>query len=181
MVEPNLPAARVEGMICLLRGQRVMLDSDLAALYEVETKALKRAVNRNRDRFPPDFLFQLTLEEARILRCQIGALGWGTYAKYRPYAFTEQGVAMLSSVLRSERAVRVNIAIMRAFVRLRETLTAHRELAHKLTELERRVTGHDENIQNLFEAIRQLITPPEPRRKQIGFSVREKRARYGRR
>lgn len=170
------------GMIHLIRGQRVMIDSDLARLYGVQTKDLNKAVNRNARRFPPDFAFQLDTKEVRYLRFQIGtsSSGYGG-RRYRPWAFTEQGVAMLSSVLRSERAVEINVAIMRAFVRLREALSATREFAAKLGELERRVTGHDEHIQALFEAIRQLMTPPDPPRKEIGFHVKEGRATYGRR
>lgn len=130
-------------VILLLRGQKVILDRDLAALYGVPTKSLNRAVKRNLDRFPADFMIQLTAEETAALRCQIGTLKRGQHFKYLPCAFTEQGVAMLSSVLRSPQAVQVNIAIMRAFVRLRETLSPHRDLAHKLAELERRIEGHE--------------------------------------
>jgi hypothetical protein len=156
-----------------------MLDRDLASLYGVETKVLKRAVRRNADRFPPDFMFELTAEEAEFVRCQLGTLQTGPHFRYLPLAFTEQGVAMLSSVLQSPQAVQVNIAVMRAFVRLRETLSLHKELAHKLTELERRIESHDESIQTLFEAIRQLMTPPAPpQKKPIGFHVREKAAEY---
>ncbi|MFZ4396007.1 MAG: ORF6N domain-containing protein [Kiritimatiellia bacterium] len=168
----------IEQVILLLRGQKVILDRDLAALYGVPTKSLNRAVKRNLDRFPADFMIQLTAEEAAALRCQIGTLKRGQHFKYLPCAFTEQGVAMLSSVLRSPQAVQVNIAIMRAFVRLRETLSLHRDLAHKLAELERRIEGHDENIHNLFDAIRQLMAPPPSPRRQIGFQVRERRAVY---
>lgn len=150
-----------------------MLDSHLAALYDVETKNLNKAVRRNRERFPQDFMFQLTPDEARSLRCQFGTLKRGQHSKYLPYAFTEQGVAMLSSVLKSRQAVRVNIAIMRAFVRLREALSLHKELAHKLAELERKIESHDESISTLFEAMRQLMTPPEKPPKEIGFHIKE--------
>jgi len=176
--ESPVPVNRIESAIFLLRGQRVLLDADLAALYGVETKALKRAVKRNIARFPSDFMFALSPEEARILRRQSGALRHGEHAKYAPYAFTEQGVAMLSSVLHSERAIVVNIAIMRAFVLLRETLAAHKDLSQKLAELEQRITSHDDRIQTLFDAIRQLMRPPAEPRKQIGFGVREGRAPY---
>ncbi len=170
---------QIEQAILLLRGQKVMLDRDLAAMYGVETKQLKRAVKRNRDRFPPDFMFELTEEEAVSSRCQFGTLKRGQNIKYLPYAFTEQGVAMLSSVLQSPCAVQVNIAIMRAFVRLRETLSLHKELAHKLTELERRIESHDEGIRTLFEAIRQLMaSPAPPAKKPIGFHVKENLAKY---
>lgn len=170
--------ALIEQVILLVRGQKVILDRDLAALYGVPTKSLNRAVKRNLDRFPSDFMIQLTAEEAASLRCQSGTLKRGQHFKYLPCAFTEQGVAMLSSVLRSPQAVQVNIAIMRAFVRLRETLSLHRDLAHKLSELECRVEGHDENIRNLFDAIRQLMAPPASPRRQIGFQVRERRSTY---
>jgi len=175
-----IPAERIEKAILLIRGQKVMLDSDLAALYGVETRVLKQAVRRNRKRFPSDFMFELTKEENRSLRSQNVILEPGRYSKYLPFAFTEQGVAMLSSILNSERAIEVNIAIMRVFVRLREMMATHKELAFKLIELEERLEGHDEQIQNIFEAIRQLMTQPEPARKKIGF-VNEPAAKYGRR
>jgi phage regulator Rha-like protein len=156
----------------------MMLDEHLAELYGVETKALKRAVRRNRDRFPADFMFELRAQEYAALRRQFGTLKRGQHAKYLPYAFTEQGVAMLSSVLRSKRAVLVNVEIMRAFVRLREILATHRQLAGKLAELERRMATHDEQIQAIFEAIRQLLNAPEPPRGRIGFQARDPRTRY---
>ena len=173
-----LQPERIEQAILLIRGQRVMLDRDLAALYGVETKNLNKAVRRNVERFPADFMFQLTADEADSLRFQFGTLKRGQHFKYLPYVFTQEGVAMLSSVLRAPRAAQVNVAVMRAFVRLRETLALHKELAHKLAELERKIEGHDENIRTLFAAIRQLMTPSEPPRRQIGFGVRERRARY---
>ena len=178
--QPVIPAEQIERVILVLRGQKVMLDTDLAALYGVEAGALNRAVKRNLDRFPSDFMFQLTLEEAQNLRCQIG-ISSSSYGgrRYLPYVFTEQGVAMLSSVLRSKQAVQVNVAIMRAFVRLRETLTLHKELAGKLGDLERRIEGHDTAIRSLFEAIRQLMAPPSPPPKpEIGFHVKEDAAPY---
>ena len=173
-------AEGIEHGIFLIRGHRVMLDFHLAALYGVETKNLNKAVKRNLERFPHDFMFRLEPEEGENLRFQIGTSSAGHGGRrYVPYAFTEQGVAMLSSVLSSPRAVRVNIAIMRAFVRLRETLSLHKELAHKLAELERKITGHDESIHTLFEAIRQLMTPPvEQSGKEIGFHVKEDGAPY---
>jgi len=176
-IQSNEPAvlvsgAEIEHAILLIRGQKVMLDRDLARLYDVETKALNRAVKRNFDRFPADFMFQLTVEEHESLRFQSGTLKRGQHSKYLPFVFTQEGVAMLSGVLRSPRAARVNIAIMRAFVRLRETLSLHKELAHKLADLERRIENHDENIRSLFDAIRQLMTLPETPRRQIGFHVR---------
>jgi len=153
-----------------------MLDADLAELYGVETKALNRAFMRNRERFPEDFAFQLTENEFEDLRCQIGTSRWGG-RRYLPYAFTEQGVAMLSSVLRSKRAVQVNIEIMRAFVRLREILATHKDLARKLEALEKR---YDSQFRVVFDAIRQLMTPPESKKRKIGVLVREKAIRYGR-
>lgn len=162
---------QIEQAILLVRGQRVMLDRDLAATYGVTTGNLNKAVQRNRSRFPADFMFQLTADEAS--RFQIGILKKGLHFKYLPYVFTQEGVAMLSGVLRSPRAEQVNIAIMRAFVRLRETLSLHKELAHKLSELERKIENHDENIRTLFEAIHQLMTPPEEPRREIGFHVKE--------
>lgn len=164
-----VPLERIEKVIFLIRGQRVILDSHLAVLYGVETKALKRAVRRNHERFPSDFLLELTTPEYKALRRQFGPLEKGKHAKFLPYAFTEQGVAMLSSVLRSQRAIRVNVAIMRAFVRLRETLAAHRELAVKLRELERKIESPDEGIHTLFEVIRRLMSPASLPRRQIGF------------
>jgi len=171
-------ADQIERAILLLRGRKVLLDRDLAALYGVETKNLNKAVRRNLDRFPEDFMFQLTAEEADSLRFQFGTLKRGQHFKYLPYAFTEEGVAMLSSVLKSQRAVQVNIAIMRAFVRLRETLSLHKELAHKLAELEHKIENHDESIRTLFEAIRQLMTPLEKPQKQIGFHIKEDSVPY---
>src|SRR5438445_7465004 len=148
-----IPAERIEKAILLIRGHKVMLDRDLAKLYGVTTFNLNKAVKRNRGRFPEDFMFQLTKDEADGLRFQIGILkpGRGRHSKYAPYAFTEQGVAMLSSVLRSARAVEVNIAIMRAFVRLREVLATHKDLARKLEELERKFGEHDEKFHLVFE------------------------------
>jgi hypothetical protein len=161
----------IEARILVLRGVRVMLDADLAALYEVETKAPVRAVERNAERFPPDFKLQLTEEEFRNLRCQIGtSSSWGG-RRYRPYAFTQEGVAMLSSVLRSPQAVRVNIEIMRAFVRLRAAAAEHRDLAHRLDELEAR---YDSQFKAIFDAVRALMTPPAPPRKRIGFRANDR-------
>ncbi len=160
-------AIKVERRIFLIRGQNVMLDFDLAELYGVETGALKRAVNRNRDRFPEDFLFQLTAKEMDALRCQIGTSKQGRGGRrYLPYAFTEQGVAMLSSVLRSPRAVQVNIAIMRTFVRLREMLLSNVDLARKLAVLENK---YDAQFKVVFDAIRELMLPPEQPKRRIGF------------
>ena len=178
MSKQIIPVGRVAQSIRHLRGEKVLLDSDLARLYGVTTSNLNKAVSRNRGRFPADFMFRLTAEEARNLRFQFGISSWGGRRAF-PYAFTEQGVAMLSSVLHSERAVKVNIAIMRAFVRLRQTLETNRELAQKFSELEKRVGKHDEEIAAILEAIRQLMASPEKPRREIGFHVREKAARYG--
>ena len=173
------PIERIETLIHLVRGEKVLLDADLAKLYGVETKALNRAVTRNRSRFPSDFMFQLTAEEVRTLRCQIGTSKTGRGGRrYLPYVFTEQGVAMLSSVLRSERAVQVNIAIMRAFVGLRRMLASNESLSRKLAELERRLEGHDRSIKSLFDAIREMMTPPEEPNREIGFHIKENGVPY---
>jgi len=160
-----IPTERITRAILLIRGQKVILDTDLAVLYEVETKALNRAVKRNVGRFPPDFMFELTKDEAERLRCQFGTSKRGG-RRYRPYAFTEQGVAMLSGVLHSRRAVRVNIEIMRAFVQLRQMLSSHADLARKLEALEKK---YDAQFKVVFDAIRELTTPPAPPKRRIGF------------
>jgi hypothetical protein len=161
-----VPVERIERSILLVRGQRVILDADLAALYEVETRILVRNVKRNADRFPPDFMFQLTKEEFDALRSQSGTSNGRGGRRYRPYVFTEQGVAMLSSVLNSPRAIQVNIEIMRAFVRLRALLASNEELARRLDALEQK---YDAQFKVVFDAIRQLMSPPEPKRRPIGF------------
>ncbi len=179
----------IENRIYFIRGHKVMLGKDLAHLYGVSTKRLNEQVKRNIKRFPEDFMLQLAREEMLMfevgtsgLRSQIATLNnqpsgsrvigsmRGKHIKYLPYAFTEQGVAMLSSVLNSERAIQVNIAIMRAFVKLRQILSTHKELVHKLNKLERKTEKHDVEIQSIFEAIRQLMAlPPEKPRRMIGF------------
>lgn len=165
----------IENQIFVIRGLKVMLSTHLAGLYGVEAKVLMQAVKRNLTRFPEDFMFQLTWEELETAsRSQIVTLNKarGENVKYLPYAFTEQGVAMLSSVLNSERAVQVNIVIMRAFVKIREILATHKELAAMIRELEHKVSKHDTDILTIFEAIRQLMAPPpEPPKKRIGFHV----------
>ena len=173
-----IPVERVQQLIFLVRGEKVMLDSHLARLYGVTTGNLNKAVKRNQQRFPPDFMFQLTDEEATVLIFQSGRSEQRGGRRHNPYAFTEQGVAMLSSVLRSERAVRVNIAIMRAFVGLRRLLATNEVLARKLAELERRLEGHDQAIRSLFDAIRELAAPPSKPRREIGFHVKEDRVPY---
>ena len=169
-----IAAPPVETAILLVRGQRVLLDRDLAAMYGVTTGNLNKAVRRNLGRFPADFMFQLTSEEAEDVSFQIGSLKKGLHFKHLPCVFTQEGVAMLSGVLKSPRAEQVNVAIMRAFVRLRETLSLHKELAQKLAELERKIENHDGSIRTLFDAIHSLMTPPpeEPRR-EMGFHVKE--------
>jgi len=159
----------IEQKIYFIRRKRIMLSVDLAELYNVEPRALIQAVKRNAERFPEDFMFQLSDTEYANLKSQIVISSWGGARRANPYAFTEQGVAMLSSVLRSKRAITINILIMRAFVKLREILYTHKELASKLTELEHKVAGHDDDIKALIAAIRQLMRPPEHRKKQIGF------------
>jgi hypothetical protein len=168
-----VPSERIAGAIMFLRGLKVMLDVHLASLYGVPTKTLNRAVKRNAGRFPSDFMFQLTREEFGLLRFQFGTSSWGG-RRHLPYAFTEQGVAMLSSVLRSERAVRVNIEIMRTFVRLRQILSSNAELARRLAAIERK---YDAQFKIVFEAIRELMSPAKvAARRPIGFGPwKEKR------
>jgi len=163
-----IPPDRIERSILLIRGQKVMLSTDLAVLYQVAPRVLVQAVKRNMARFPQDFMFQLTEEEFSNLKSQIVISSWGGLRRARPYAFTEQGVAMLSSVLRSKRAIQVNIEIMRAFVRLRKMLASHTELARKLNALEKK---YDAQFKVVFDAIRELMKPPEPKRRPIGFHV----------
>lgn len=159
----------IEHKILLIRGHKVMLDSDLADLYGVEVKRLNEQVRRNLERFPEDFMFQLNNQEVTPLRSQFATLkvGRGEYRKYAPYAFTEQGVAMLSSVLHSPRAIQVNIEIMRAFVKLRQLLISHKDLAAKLDQMEK---TYDHNFQIVFQHLRQLMQPPPlPPKRKIGF------------
>jgi phage regulator Rha-like protein len=176
-----VPIGEIEQRILLIRGQRVIIDADLARLYDVSTKQLNQAIRRNIERFPDDFMLQLTWDEAQRLRSQIVTLNVthtggeaprrGQHMKYRPYAFTEHGAIMAASVLKTEQAVKVSVYVVRAFVKLREMLSAHKELAAKLAELERKLDKHDGQIVCLIEAIRQLMTPPpEPKRKPIGFA-----------
>ena len=163
----------IESRIFIVRGQRVMLSTHLAELYEVEPRALVQAVKRNIERFPDDFMFQLSPEEFANLKSQIVTSSWGGARRATPYAFTEQGVAMLSSVLRSERAIHVNIEIMRAFVRLRQMLASNAELACKLAVLEKK---YDLRFKAVFEAIRELMEPVEAKKKRpIGFAEWEKK------
>jgi hypothetical protein len=170
-----VPTEVIEGRIFFLRGQKVMLSMHLAELYQVEPRVLIQTVKRNIERFPQDFMFQLKKEEYALLKSQFVISSWGGLRRATPYAFTEQGVAMLSSILRSKRAIQVNIEIMRAFVRLRKILTSNAELARKLEALEKK---YDAQFKVVFDAIRQLMAQPEPVRKKIGFHVREKHSRY---
>ena len=171
--------ANVEGAIHLIRGQRVMLDFDLAAIYGVTTKRLNEQLRRNRSRFPSDFALQLTAEEFTNLKSQIATSSFHGGRRYRPWVFTEHGALMLASVLNSEIAVQASVRVVRAFVRLREMVAANAQLAVKLEELERRFDSHDDAIANLFATLKQLLEPPEaPKRREIGFHVREEAARY---
>ncbi len=161
-----VPMDHISGKIYQIRGMRVILDMDLAGLYQVETKALKQAVKRNMDRFPDDFMFELTADEFEDLRSQIVTSSWGG-TRFMPMAFTEQGVAMLSSVLRSARAIQVNIQIMRAFSQLRRMLGGYKELKRKIEDMEQR---YDQNFQIVFEAIKQLLEVEAKPKKRIGFT-----------
>ena len=173
-MDVSVPVEVIKGKIFLIRGQKVLLDSDLAEMYGVEPKVLNQAVKRNIIRFPPDFMFKFSDAEYAdwiSLRSQIVTLkkGRGVHRKYLPNVFTEQGVAMLSSVLNSTRAVQVNIAIMRAFVQMRELASSNREIARKLEELEKKYDKHDTQFMVVFDAIRQLMAPPETKKRKIGF------------
>lgn len=175
-----IPVEAIERRIFLIRHKKVMLDSDLAQLYGVSTKRLNEQVKRNRKRFPSDFRFQLSEHEKSEVVANCDHLKNLRFSPVLPYAFTEHGAIMLASVLNSFRAIEVSMYVVRAFVNLRETLAMHRTLAQKLSELERRFEKHDEEIQSLFHAIRQLMTPPEPKRGKIGFILKERAAKYGR-
>ena len=164
------PPARVERTILLIRGQKVILDADLARLYEVETRALNQAVRRNRERFPEDFVFQLTPEEKAEVITKCDHLARLKYSPNQPLAFTEHGAIMAASVLNSPRAVEVSVYVVRAFIKLRETIVANKGIARKLVQIERRLAGHDQEIRGLVVAIRELMTPtPPPKRRRIGF------------
>ena len=180
MRDTKLPAlAKADPPILTVRGQKVILDSDLADIYGVPTKRLNEQVRRNSDRFPPDFLIRLTpeeLEEIQRSRSQNATLKRGSNIKYLPFAFTEHGAIMAATLLNSPQAVQMSVFVVRAFVRLRQSLAGYTELKRRLDELE---ASYDEQFAALFEAIRELMTPPEPPRKEIGFKVREPRVRYG--
>jgi len=174
-----VPIESIVSKIIFLRGEKVLLDRDLAELYGVETKVLKQAVRRNIKRFPSDFMFELSKEEFEDWRSQFVTSNSDKMGlRYKPMSFTEQGVAMLSSVLKSERAIKVNIAVIRAFVRLRQMLASNAELARKLEEMEKK---YDEQFKVVFDAIRALMTPPETKKRKIGFEVKEPKGRYGKR
>ncbi|HKQ83300.1 MAG TPA: ORF6N domain-containing protein [Steroidobacteraceae bacterium] len=172
-----VPVERIAQSIFIVRGHKVLLDADLAALYGVATKVLLQAVKRNLERFPRDFMLRLTAAEWAALRSQFVTSNDGRGGRrYAPYAFTEQGVAMLSSILKSPRAIATNIEIMRAFVRMRELLVSNKELAQKLVELEHKVSSHDQAITGVLKAIRELMNPKEPNRRPIGFvELKEKK------
>jgi hypothetical protein len=166
----------IERRIYVIRGQKVMLDRDLAGLYQVETKALNRAVKRNVTRFPEDFMFQLTAAEAEDLRCQIGTSSWGG-RRYRPHAFTEHGAVMLASVLNSRRAVEMSIVVVRAFIMLREVMATHRELARKIEELERNQKEHGRHIAAIYDMVKKLVAPPSRPARRIGYPAPSAQAR----
>jgi hypothetical protein len=169
----------VENMIIILRGQKIILDSDLARIYGVPTKVLNQAVKRNADRFPPDFAFQLIDQEVVRLRSQIVTSNLGRGGRrYNPYAFTKHGAIQAANILNSKQAIRMGVFVVRAFVRLREALAVHKNMARKLEALEKKVGHQDTQIQEVFEAIRQLMKPPEKPKRRIGFTAEEKKAVY---
>jgi hypothetical protein len=172
-----VPIETIAQTILVLRGQKVILDADLARLYGVTTTRLNQQVRRNSERFPADFVFQLTEDELENLMLQNATSSWGGRRK-PPLAFTEHGALMAASVLNTPRAAEIGVYVVRAFIRLRELLATHAELSHKLLELEIRVDGHDEQITALIEAIRQLLAPEQTSQRQIGFRVKERRRRY---
>ncbi len=171
-MKPAIPDEVILSKIYLIRNQKVMLDRNLAELYGVETRQLKRAVKRNIKRFPEDFMFEFTKEELENLRCQFGTLKRGEHSKYLPYAFTEQGVAMLSSVLNSDRAIMVNIQIIRIFTKMREIILTHKDVLLKVEQIEKKVINHDKKIQLVFEYLKKFITYQEKPPKKIGFQIK---------
>ena len=174
-----IPAGRIENIILVIRGQKVILDRDLAQLYNVTTKRLNEQVRRNRSRFPDDFIFRLTDEEKAQVVANCDHLSTLKFSPSLPNAFPEHGAIMAASVINSPRAIEANIFVVRAFVRLRKMVETHTELLQKVGELEHRIESHDEQIQAILEAIRQLMMPPVKPRKKIGFEVKEKKAAYG--
>ncbi|MFA6979391.1 MAG: ORF6N domain-containing protein [Ignavibacteriaceae bacterium] len=179
-VKEIIPTERIENKILLIRGQRVMLDRDLAELYGVPTKVLNQAVKRNNERFPTEFMFVLTKAEKDELVTNCDRFNSLKHSTVLPFAFTEYGALMLASVLNSPRAIEAGIYVVRAFVHLKEILLTHKELAQKLKELEYKIETHDEQITAIFEAINQLLTPPPAPKRKIGFEVKEKSVKYGR-
>jgi ORF6N domain len=173
-----IPPERIENLILFFRGHRVIVDADLAELYGVATKALNQAVKRNRKRFPQDFMFRLNKMEKSEVVTNCDHLARLKFSPVLPYAFTEHGAIMLANVLNSDRAVETSVFVVRAFVRLREVLASNRQLAEKLRELEQRISTHDEHIQVIFEAIRQLLSPQKSTQRQIGFHVKESRGKF---
>ena len=173
----------IETVIQTIRREKVILDSDLARIFGVETRVLNQAVRRNLKKFPSDFMFRLNLSEARQLNRSQAVIGSQKHRdpRFLPYAFTEHGAIMAANVLNSRRAVQMSVFVVRAFVHLRRMVGAHNDMAAKLSELERKVASHDGNIRALFDAIRQLMAPPDPKKRKIGFLVEEKAAAYGRR
>lgn len=169
---PVIKGENIVNQIYFIRGEKVMLDFDLAMLYEVETRTLKQAVRRNISRFPEDFMFELTFEELNSLRSQFVTLKRGEHSKYKPFAFTEQGVAMLSGILKSEQAIAVNIAIMRTFVQVRKLMDTNKELAKKIDALEQK---YDEQFDSVFNAIRELIHQENEPRKPVGYKLKRSR------
>ncbi len=176
--EGLVPVESVEKTISIVRGQKVILDADLAKLYGVSTKRLNEQVKRNRDRFPQDFMFRLTPEEKAEVVANCDHLSTLKYSRALPHAFTEHGAIMAATVLNTRRAIEASIFVVRAFVRLREVLATHKELARKLAELEQHLESHDQQIQTIFEAIRQLMSPSKTSKRKIGFEVKEPPARY---
>ncbi len=173
-----VPIDRIESSILLIRGQKVILDADLATLYGVTTKRLNEQVQRNISRFPPDFMFRLTAREKTEVVANCDHLQKLKFSPVLPRAFTEHGAIMVASVLNTPRAIEVSVYVVRAFVRLREVVATHRKLAQKLAELERKLESHDDHIRTLLDAIRELMASPAPQRRRVGFLVREKMARY---
>ena len=182
--EQPLITQQIEPLILPFRGQKVVIDRDLAQIYGVKTSRLNEQVKRNKERFPEDFVFQLTREEAKIWirsRSQFATLKRGQNIKYLPYAFTEHGAIMAANVINSPLAIQMSVFVVRAFITLRGMASTHRELSARLAELENRLESHDEQIQLILKAIKQLMAPPEKPPKKIGFQLREKRALYGKR
>ncbi len=167
-----VPAERIERSILVIRGQKVIMDADLARLYGAETGVLNRAVKRNHERFPKDFMFQLSEKEYAILKCQSGISSYWGGRRGLPYAFTEHGAVMAATVLNTPRAIEISVYVVRAFIKLREILATHKELAQKLNELERRLDTHDDAIQKILAALRELMKPPAEKSKEIGFRVK---------